>query len=1552
MSSPISPTSALFIIHHSLFIILAILLTFTACTPSTAAKTTDPTPTSLPSATPTTPPPPKVTYTPVEPGTVSPVIVQRFPRRGEELAADGTIELIFDRAMDQDATADAFTLQTAADQPQEIEGDITWPDERTMQFTPVQPLDQDSSYDVILTQDAVADDSAPLAEPFTFRFSTPGFLEVTQVIPADGTTDVETKATITVMFNRPVVPLTSLAEAEKFPQPLEFEPAIPGRGEWLNTSIYVFTPDGDLPGGMTFTARVKAGLTDVAEKTDLPHDFEWRFTTQPPEVVFTSPNDGQTLVPIENPIQITFSQPVETQSAQDKFELTATGSLFGGSVSGQFEVISETLTFTPTEPLEFDTRYNVTIDAGVTGEAGGSGMVSPYSFGFTTVPLPRIVGTEPADGDNNAWPYTGFTILFNTPINPATVMNHVEMIPPLPVTPTLVYTSYSPWNNSFNFSFGAQPSTAYEVRISPGIEDPYGNQTAENLNVQFRTQPLPPDYQLRMPDFVGTYDAALPAKMVVSYVNVNTLNLRLYKLNKDAVFDPWEWSRDNLPASSNLVREWQEKLEAPTNQQAFQVIDLVDGGGALDPGVYLLDTDSPQFGNDNYYHNHRHVLVVTHINLTLKTGQREAMVWATGLADGEPISGQEIVFYNTSQHHQIETVTTDGDGLARVDLTRNDGGGIVAYIDAEGDNFSAVSENWTRGISPYEFGVDFAQSQPSYNVHIYTDRPIYRPGQTIYFKGIIRREDDVAFSRPDVGQVKITVLDAAYETVLEKEVEVSPAGTFNGSVDLEEGASLGNYTIGARFGANYIEQYVQVAAYRPPEFEVTVEPSEPELLRGEDVEATIHTNYFFGGPLAGADVTWNVLAESYRFDPPQLGAYRFTDADDPYVCFECWWWQSNPFPQPILDGSGASDAAGQLSLTLEGQELDEILETGSQRLTIEASATGPDNQFISGRSSVVIHKGDYYIGLSPQEQVADANEETAIDLIAVDWDAQRLADKMLDVQIVRYEWVNTFIEGAGGGYWKSETQKELVDQFTVTTDAQGEAIARFTPPQGGSYQIIAQDQATLDAASSNNQSPDLQSPNLPVSPIRSSIFVWVAGEDDISWRRENNDRITLISDKASYEPGETAEILIPSPFEGKHYALVTVERGRIIEQEVIEMTSTSQVYQLPIAENYAPNIYVSVVLVQGREGPTTDDAPRLADYKVGILPIDVKLSAQLLNISLTASPEQAEPGSEITYNLEVTDVNNKPVSAEFSLDLVDKAVLSLQPRQPEAIVKAYYDRRALGISTASGLSISGNRLLLELAEDLGLDKDDFAEAAPPAEAPVAEMEAAAPAPQALAGAPAPTNVARAEDMVADEAMGSAAANKAQIPAGVEVREEFSDTAFWEPVIVTDESGQAEVTLTLPDNLTTWVMRGVGVTNETQVGEATTELVATMPLLIRPVAPRFLVVDDKAQLAANITNNTDKAIEAEITLSADGVIIDSATAAVQTVDVPARGETKVTWDVTAEDVTETELVFAAVSTDGEYSDAAKPRLTTGPDGSLLVYRYTAPDIVGTAGQLTE
>ncbi|MBU0595861.1 alpha-2-macroglobulin, partial [Candidatus Bipolaricaulota bacterium] len=165
-------------------------------------------------------------------------------------------------------------------------------------------------------------------------------------------------------------------------------------------------------------------------------------------------------------------------------------------------------------------------------------------------------------------------------------------------------------------------------------------------------------------------------------------------------------------------------------------------------------------------------------------------------------------------------------------------------------------------------------------------------------------------------------------------------------------------------------------------------------------------------------------------------------------------------------------------------------------------------------------------------------------------------------------------------------------------------------------------------------------------------------------------------------------------------------------------------------------------------------------------------------------------------------------------------------------------------------------------------------------------------------------------------------------------------------VVTAADGHATVALDLPDNLTTWVARAVGVTVDTEVGEGVAELLVTKPLLVRPVAPRFLVVGDRVRLAAIVSNQTTADQTVDVTIGQTGLALEDP--AVQRILVRAGGEETVTWWTTVRDVPSVDLAFSAVA--GDLEDAARPRLTTGPDGTLLVYRYTAPETVGTAGQL--
>ncbi len=1457
-------------------------------------RTSTPIPTPLPTR-------PRVGYTPIPDDVVSPVVIQRSPELGQEQAPDRPIEIVFDRPMNRASVEAAFQVYPA------VAGSFDWVNDQQVGFQPQADLPRNSVFDVVVDQRAQDADGAPLNQAYQFRFATAGYLEVAQVIPAPDTADVDPNTTrVTVMLNRPVVPLTSLEEQTNLPKPFTLTDAsgrqVSGIGEWLNTSIFVFRAGAPLAGGTTYTGRV-SGLSDL-DGNPMPGDFTWSFTTAPPEVVWVTPTEDQRLVPIDTPIVVRFNQPIDVESTRSKFSLVSQSNQ---RVEGAFSVVDDTLTFTPTARLEFNTTYRATVDAGVAGRAGGEGSRAARQWLFTSVPLPKILRTDPADGQRDVPPYTGFTIFFNAPIDPATVMPNLRMTPPF--SPTLVYTYFNTYDNSFVLGYDVKPSTDYTVEIGPNIADPYGNVTGQSLTVRYRTAPLPPSLQLNVPGQVATYNANDPIALFAGHLNIKRIDLSLYALSTSEAFNFQRDSYNYRPSSSPL-RAWSASLDSPPNELDYTRIDVTEGDARLAPGFYLLDATSPDIPRDQfYYFSNRHLLVVSPFNVTLKTWPGEVLAWVTDLRTSAPRSGVTLTFYNY-EGRAIANATTDANGIARTTFSGDPY--ALNYAVAESP-FAAGATNWMNGIGVWDFGLQPAYGPVAYNVFAYTDRPIYRPGQTVHFKGIVRAEKDVRFSLPDLGQVHVTIYDASGTQVYDKDVSLSELATFNDSLQLADGASLGQYQINVSFRDQSFGQSFVVAAYRPPEFEVVVTPDKAEIARGEATRATAEARYFFGGGLANTTVNWNVLAETYTFQPAWGGRYSFRDPDDPWICFDCWWYAPYSVPEPILSGSGATDAQGRLTIDIpadlkwsSGAPI-----TGSVKLIVEATATGPDNQPIAGRGEIIRHQGDLYVGLATRDYVAIEDRPTSVDLVAVDWVGTRIPNWAIAVSAIRREWVNTFVENDfGGGSWTYATQDTRVDTQTVTTDDKGEAVYTFTPRDPGSYHVVAE---MRDNAGRT---------------VRSSAFLWVSGREYVSWRRENNDRLTLISDKNTYLPGETAEILIPSPFQGEQYALITVERGGVLRSEVLRLASNSTVYRLPIDADLAPNIFFSVVLVKGQNACVGADCLKpenLADYKVGILPLDVTPLAQTLDIALTPDRAQAQPGEEVTYEIVVTDSNGQPIASEFSLDLVDKAVLSLQPRTPDAIVQGFYGRRGLGVNTSSGLAVSGNRLLQQLQDIVGNVRSTAAGAGIPA--PAATQSPAAPVPA-----------------VAERALESA--DKSALPAGIEVRQEFADTAYWNPAFTTDASGRATLTIKLPDNLTTWTFRGVGVTADTKVGEATVEIVATKPLLIRPVAPRFFVVGDRAILAANVSNNTDTTLAVDVSLTAEGVVFNSEPS--RTVTIPPRSETKVEWDVTVGDVENAQLIFAAVS--GQLSDASKPRLATGPDGSLRVLRYTAPDIVGTAGQI--
>ena len=264
-----------------------------------------------------------------------------------------------------------------------------------------------------------------------------------------------------------------------------------------------------------------------------------------------------------------------------------------------------------------------------------------------------------------------------------------------------------------------------------------------------------------------------------------------------------------------MLRRWTAQLNTPLDQQTLSQLDLLENAGRLEPGVYLLLLDQPQGSQPQ-----PHVLVVSNLNLTLKAGERDALVWANDLQSGQPVPGLALEFFDT-QGVALGNATTDADGVARITIERTENRGVIALARQP---FAAVATEWSNGINAGDFGLPAGYDLPKLTGHVYTDRPIYRPGQTVNLKGVLRNEKDVRFSLPVGSTVQVTIDSASGEQIFQQELALSANGSFDGSLKLADGAALGAYTINAHLGDQGVAATFQVAAYRAPEFQVAVTP--------------------------------------------------------------------------------------------------------------------------------------------------------------------------------------------------------------------------------------------------------------------------------------------------------------------------------------------------------------------------------------------------------------------------------------------------------------------------------------------------------------------------------------------------------------------------------------------------------------------------------------------------------------------------------------------------------------------------------------------------------
>ncbi|MBT7601862.1 MAG: hypothetical protein HN560_12400 [Anaerolineae bacterium] len=1389
--------------HKSLFLLIILSLIVSAC--SLPSILSSPQEEQIAAATPTA----------IVEQSLPPDVVETMPLKGSRIGLQEPIAFYFNQPMDRVSVESAWVADPA------VAGNFVWADDATLTFTPNQPLEAGASLNLGMSTAALSSKGIALSESLNYSFNAADFLHPVQFLPKDGSVDLSVDSAVVVTFDQPVVPLG--ADSSTLPAAFTLEPAAQGHGEWSNTSTYIFYPEPAFAGGQVYRAILNVDLRSVAG-TALEDVTSWSFTTALPRLLDISPSTEIPL-PLDLEWTFTFNQPMDAASVEANFSLLGNE----GAVAGSFDWAEDarSVTFIADELLTRDSSYRFLL-SGVTQAQGGTPLGTDWDVEVYSSPNFELISTDPVQGGVTN-EYGSGHIYFSTDVEEDDIEDYLK------ISPEISSFNANVHENAIHFSGNFAHETSYTLTLSSALKDRWGQELGSGFSYSF-SKPAPAP-KITLP-YIGSpfyFSSAANPLFYIQSTNISQADLSLGEVplvDFFKLFGPnsYDLRKDYLPESAV---SWRQNLDIEKNKSETFALGLAASAGSLKTGIHSLiisEEDTPNY------------IIASDVNLVFKFSATDALVWATDLETNAPIAGEALSIYDETGT-LIASGTTDATGMwhgtipAQKDSYQN----YYAMLGQIGEeNFGFGSSVWGEDISPWRFALSADYRPPHTEVYLYTDRPIYRPGQTVYFRAIVREAYDGRYDAPTLTSLPLTVSNGWGDNIHTLNPALSEYGAAHASFTIPADSKPGYFSFfnqDLEFSTSF-----QVADYRKPEINLELEMTPTAIKKGESLSAEISARYYFDAPASDLNISWALYDDNGYF---RLPGYRVGELNLGWLRGE--YDNYGYFGGRLAEGEGITNAEGFLKLNLDTLDIAD----GTRELTLEITAQDESGQQISARTSTLAHPETSYIGLRPDLWVGREETEMGFDVLTVDWHTDPLAAQNLHADFQQVTWERQDADNAYDAPTYTPVYTPVSDVDLVTGN-DGAARLSFTPPTPGTY--------ILEVSGGN---------------ASTQVMLWVRGAAQAIWPNLPNQHIRLTADKDSYNPGDTAEIFIPNPLDAATQALVTVERGTIHKSEIINVEPGGATYSLPLTNEDAPTVYFSAMLLGGR------------DFRVGYAEIEVSAAAQILNVNLTSQPSRSEPGGEVNFGIVVTDSQGAPVQGEFSLAVVDLAALALADPNSEPIETAFYDKARLGVRTS--ISMSGDSVY-GIFLDFGGGR------------------------------------------------GGGGGEDVSV-----VRDNFPDTAYWNAEIITDINGQAQVSVVLPDNLTTWHVDLRGLTKDTRVGSAEMQVVSTKDVLIRPVTPRFLVVGDHVEMAAIVHNNTAGELSGRVTLQAIGFLLDDANMIEQQVTVPAGGRVKVSWWGVAQDAEVAELLFNSVL--GNYQDITRPSW-----GSLPILRYTSPQSFVSAGTL--
>lgn len=1307
-------------------------------------------------------------------------------------------------------------------------------------------------------------------------------LRIVSAGPSGETATLAEANEIRVVFSEPMVVLG------RIPQPVtapffRVSPPVKGTFRWSGTTTLIFTPDQPLPYATSYTVTVDASAKSVNGNT-LDQAYSWTFST--PTIRLLSANwyrksSGSVVIALR------FNQPIDAATLLPHLRLATAGhelsdlpqdaasaarrqKAVAAAASDAQPVLAFVATdwnrerFPPSKDLVVletkpgippDTWISINLDENLAQSPRHTRPGTPQTFTLQLEPTFLVAGIDCISGCDperrNAINFrSGSGVRFDAVRRAVTISDVTDPARKTTLKPKETEAEYDfpSWSFSFDeLGYTIVPGHKYAVRIDPTLAAADGQTLgyAYEATVEYWHKSA----FVSFGSGHGVWESDGGSILPFHARNFNSVRQWLAPLNIDELMPLMLRLRQS---GFNVTPEGQPRtrsLTLPRDRIASIGLDLKPAIGddnrglawaAIQPGAAMprskVYDPSPVST----------IVQATNLGISVKDSPRNTVILVTRLDNAQPVEGAKVSIRDRA-NKVFWSGTTDANGIAvapNTDLRRRKEkpknqqeewewswwplGELHFAVIAEKDGDVAyVGSDWNEGITPWEFRVnyDVAEADPQLRGTIFADRGVYKLGEEVHFKLIARADtpEGMQLLQPDT-EVEVTLRDSHSRDIDTRTVRVNAWSSAEWTYRIPQEAPLGNYQVLATTPSHRgtITGEILVAAYRRPDFRVDTTLTADSSLAGTKLTGTISGRYLFGGAMSGRDVKW-AYSKQELLDAPQKITDRWPA--ERYAFLGRDWDEEWPGPITISQNDATLDAKGDLRLTLETDPA-----AGRPfEYRLEGAVTDVTRQQIAGRAAIRIEAAPWYIGLRRPPYFAEAKDGIDTEIVTAGLDGLAVPGITVHVALKRIQWTSVRqAEGDGFYGWESERKEVPAGEWTITSAA--EPVPLHIPlTGGGQYLLIAR------AEDGEGRSTTTR------------VWFYAMGEGYTAWAREDHNRIELVPEKTNYRPGETARIMIKSPWESAT-ALLTTEREGVRTWTPFQLTSTQQTITVPITEKDIPNLYVSVLLLKGRtsQDPGKDGSdPGKPAFRLGYVELKVADASKRLSVDVKANREEFRPATKAQIEVNVKDAAGKPSQSEVTLWAVDYGVLSLTAYQtPDVLEHIYLDKALQVANEDSRQRIISRRVLT------------------------------------------PKGATDGGGGGRDAGPGT-------------LRKDFRVLAFWLGSLVTDAKGRARTEVTLPESLTTYRIMAVAGDKASRFGWDQAEIRINKPLMLTPAWPRFLAVGDKAYFGGVVHNQSNRGGRAAVSIeSLDPHILSITGATSSTIESRAGSPAEVRFDAVA------------------------------------------------------